>query len=74
MGEVLGPEVSGKTASEWIDKAVVLDARILLRDPTKTVSAVADALGFPNDSYFCRYFRRQTGQSPTEYRRSGGVE
>ncbi|MBO5083352.1 MAG: AraC family transcriptional regulator [Bacteroidaceae bacterium] len=67
-------QVSGKTASEWIDKAVVLDARILLRDPTKTVSAVADALGFPNDSYFCRYFRRQTGQSPTEYRRSGGVE
>ena len=49
----------------------MLYARIPLRDPTNTVSAVADALGFPNDSYFCRYFRRHTGQSPTEYRRSG---
>lgn len=61
--------VSGKTASEWINKAVVADARILLHDSSKSISEISDALNFPNDSFFCRFFRRETGQTPTQYRK-----
>lgn len=64
--------MSGNTVSEWINKAVVLDARILLRDTTKTISEIADTLNFPNDSFFCRFFKRETGQTPTQYRREVG--
>lgn len=64
--------MSGNTVSEWINKAVVLDARILLRDTTKTISEIADTLNFPNDSFFCRFFKRETGQTPTQYRREAG--
>lgn len=62
-------EASGRTVSEWIAKAVVLDAKILLRDASKTVSEISDALNFPNDSFFCRFFRRETGRTPTQYRK-----
>ena len=61
--------VSGNTVSSWINKAVVLDARILLRDTTKSISEIVDELHFPNDSFFCRYFKRETGQTPMQYRK-----
>lgn len=65
-------QVSGKTVSQWINKAVVTKARILLREPSRTVSEIADILNFPNDSFFCRFFRRETGLTPTAFRRSSG--
>ena len=43
----------------------------MLSDPALSVKEIADALGFPNQSFFGRYFRQYTGISPTEFR-SGG--
>ena len=63
-------EVSGKTVTDWINKAVIHEARILLRDPSKTISEIAETLNFPNDSFFCRFFKRETKQTPTQYRRT----
>lgn len=64
--------VSGNTVSHWINKAVVLDARILLKETSKSISEIAEALNFPNDSFFCRFFKRETGLSPTQYRKAKG--
>jgi AraC family transcriptional activator of pobA len=33
------------------------------------VSRLAFELGFEDPAYFCRFFKRQTGLSPTDYRR-----
>ena len=63
-------QVSGKTASDWINKAVITEARILLRNTSSAISDIAESLNFPNDSFFCRFFKRKTGQTPTEYRKS----
>ena len=60
---------SGKTVVEWINKAVILDARILLRNTTQSVSEISDTLNFPNDSFFCRFFKRETGCTPMQYRK-----
>ena len=62
-------QVSGKTVSYWINKATIMKARILLRDTSKTISEISELLGFPNDSFFCRFFKRETGQTPTSYRK-----
>lgn len=62
-------QISGRTVTQWINKAVVMKARICLRETSMTVSEVSDELGFPNDSFFCRFFKRETGQTPTAYRR-----
>ncbi|MBQ3249841.1 MAG: helix-turn-helix domain-containing protein, partial [Bacteroidales bacterium] len=40
------------------------------RDPSKTISEIAETLNFPNDSFFCRFFKRETKQTPTQYRRT----
>lgn len=61
-------KMSGRTAKEWIDKAVILEAKVMLKHSDMPVSHVADELNFDNFSFFCRYFRRLTGLSPQQYR------
>ena len=61
--------VSGKTAKYWINRAIITQARILLKDNNKSISEISDLLNFPNDSFFCRFFKRETGLTPTQYRR-----
>ena len=41
---------------------------ILLIQSDSAVQAVADLLGFEDQATFSRYFRRETGLSPTEFR------
>ncbi|MDF2432304.1 MAG: AraC family transcriptional regulator, transcriptional activator of pobA [Mucilaginibacter sp.] len=61
-------EVTGKTAGEWIDDAVVLEAKVLLRNHDISIAQVADNIHFPDQSSFGKYFKKNTGFSPTEYR------
>lgn len=50
-------------------------AKELLGDPFKSVSEIAAMVGYGSSSYFCRAFRKNTGSSPTEYRKYlGGGE
>lgn len=59
---------SGLTVSEWIDRAVIFEAKIQLKSTSKTVQQVSDYLNFPNPSFFGRYFKRHTGMTPNEYK------
>ncbi len=61
---------SGTTAQEWIEQAVLLEAQVRLRHTDKPIGEIAYELGFPNDSFFCKYFRRLTGLTPRTYRLS----
>lgn len=56
----------GKTASALVQERVLVEARRLLRHTDATIGQVADALGFEDASYFGRYFRKHTGQTPGE--------
>lgn len=62
-------EVSGKTAGEWIDSLVVLEAKALLKSSEMSIQEIADELNFANQSFFGKYFKNHTGMSPKEYRR-----
>ena len=61
-------QASGITAKEWIDRAVVTNAKVMLRYTGMQVAEVAYALDFPNVSFFCKFFKHATGQTPQEYR------
>ncbi|GGH22642.1 helix-turn-helix domain-containing protein [Mucilaginibacter phyllosphaerae] len=61
-------EVTGKTAGEWIDDAVILEAKVLLRNYEISIARIAEAIHFPDQSSFGKYFKKQTGLSPSEYR------
>lgn len=49
-------------------------ARILLRDPHRSVSDVAASLSFPSASAFSAQFKERYGVTPKEYRKSGTDE
>lgn len=59
---------SGRTAAEWIDDFVTLEAKALLKSTNMTVQQISDELNFPSQSFFGKYFKRQTGVSPKEYK------
>jgi AraC family transcriptional activator of pobA len=61
-------EVTGKTAGEWVDDAVILEAKVLLRNHEISIAQVAGDVHFPDQSTFGKYFKKHTGVSPSEYR------
>ena len=60
---------SGKSATEWIEKYVTLDAISQLTSTDKSIKEIAYDLGFPSQSFFGKYFCRVVGISPSEYRK-----
>lgn len=65
---VLCKRHSGKTAGSLIRERLVLEACRLLVHSDEKVAWIADRLGFEDPSYFSRFFRKQTGQSPEAFR------
>lgn len=60
--------ISGKTASEWIDSYVLLEAKVLLKQTNMTVQQISDELNFPSQTFFGKYFKRLEGSSPKKFR------
>jgi len=63
-------ELTGKSANKWIDDALIIEAKVLLKMPQITVQQVADQLNFSDQSTFGKFFKKQMGMSPMEYRKS----
>jgi len=63
-------QITGKTASQWINTMVILESQSQLKHSTKTVQQIAMDLNFTNQSFFGKFFKRITGMNPTEYRNS----
>jgi AraC-like DNA-binding protein len=68
LSEVI-KKYSGKTARDWIDEVLVLEAKVLLQNKSLTISQISDHLNFSNQSVFGKFFKTATGSSPLEYRK-----
>ncbi len=66
-------QVTGKSAGTLIRERVLLEARRLLVSPGITVAEVAWQLGFVDNSYFSRFFRKYTGITPAQFRQQAGT-
>ena len=62
--------ITGRNASEWLDDAILLEIKNLLKTSNKTILEISEELGFCNPSAFVHYFRLHTGATPLRYRRS----
>lgn len=60
--------ICNKTASDVIKERVILEAKQLLQFSDKTISEITELLNFKDSSYFARYFKKNTGFSPLEFR------
>ena len=61
---------TGKSAPEWIDAYVILEAKNLLKYSNDTIKQIVFKLNFPNQSVFYKFFKARTGMTPSEYRNS----
>jgi AraC-like DNA-binding protein len=61
---------SGKPAIKHIHDRLVLEARRLLFHTNHSLKEISFDLGFADASYFNRFFKRETGITPAEYRAS----
>jgi len=59
---------SGRSAMYWINRAIVLRAKVLLRTSTMLTYEIAERLHFANPPAFNNFFKRETGLTPKEYR------
>lgn len=58
---------TGETASEVIDNYVAGRIKQALYSNNTNIRKVSDHYNFPNQSFFGRFFKRMTGESPLEY-------
>lgn len=60
--------VSGKTARQWIDDYTILEAKALIKSTEMTILQISGELNFPSQSFFGKFFKREVGMSPKQYR------
>lgn len=62
-------QMSHKTAHKIIADFVTMTAKRLLKTTTMSIQEISDELNFANQSFFGKFFKQNTGQSPSAYRR-----
>ncbi len=60
-------QVFGETPINYRDKIRILYAKDYLSDGYHTVTETAKLIGIDDVSYFCRFFKKHTGQTPLEF-------
>lgn len=61
-------QVTGRSTKDHITERVMLEAQRLLRFTDLTVGEIAFRVGYDDQLYFSRAFKRRTGRSPMAYR------
>lgn len=61
---------TGYTAVDWIERYVILEAKVLLKSSNLNIQQISDELNFQSQSFFGKYFKKITGMSPKEFRNS----
>ncbi|QXI35587.1 helix-turn-helix domain-containing protein [Pseudomonas promysalinigenes] len=63
--------LSGQTALQVMHQRLLLEARRNLIYTRMSIGQLSDSLGFSDPTYFSRFFKRLSGQTPHAYRRAG---
>lgn len=61
-------KASGHSVMYWINRAVVLRARVMLKTSDLMIYEIADRLNFPNSPAFNSFFKHEMGVTPRMYR------
>lgn len=61
-------QASGLTVVQWLNRYAIQQAKLLLRYTDLPVWEVAERLNFATPSFFTRFFRKETGVTPSEFR------
>lgn len=62
-----------KTPTQLMNERVILEAKKLLHLTYRSIKEIASELGFDDEFYFSRYFKKTVGLSPKQYREKVGI-
>jgi len=62
-------QCTGKTATNWISSMLVDEAKMLLHQSGIPIQQISEELNFSDQAAFSKFFKKNTGLSPLEYRR-----
>lgn len=61
-------EFYGCTPIQYRDNILIFHAKHLLVYSDLRVTEISEQMGFPDQFYFCKFFREKTGYSPSQFR------
>lgn len=61
--------IAAQSPKAIIDKRLLIEAERLLTNSKRTVQEIAYDLGFTSQAHFAKFFKKQRGISPTQYRK-----
>ncbi len=61
-------DVTGKTAKQWIEEEIIIEAKKMLQNDDLTISSISEELRFSSPSFFSNFFKKHISISPSEYR------
>ena len=67
FGDLVKQE-TGKTAQEYIQLKMITVAKERMLEPADTIKQISESLGFQYPQHFIRFFKRQEGCTPKEFR------
>lgn len=59
---------TGLSPVEWIERYVILEAKVLLQSSTMTIQQISSYLNFSSQSFFGKHFKKLTGMTPNDFR------
>ncbi|TNE73362.1 AraC family transcriptional regulator [bacterium] len=59
---------TGKSITSWINEKALAQAQALLAHTNESVKEIGYRLGYADTAHFSKFFKKQSGQSPTEFR------
>ena len=59
---------SGRTVMQWINQTALKEAKVWLAYSDETIAQISDRMQFPCAASFTKFFRREAGMTPSEYR------
>jgi len=63
-------DLLGYTAGDLIRDRILLESKRLLTNANMTITEIAYNLNFKDNSYFNRFFKKEVGKTPDEFRRT----
>lgn len=63
-------KATGRMALTWINDFVITKVKVLLKTTNLTATQISDEYNFPTPSLFGRFFKKHTGMTPNDFRRS----
>jgi AraC family transcriptional regulator, transcriptional activator of pobA len=66
----LSKKETGRTAIELVHERILLEAKRLLYSTNLSIKEISSLLRFDTDAYFVRFFKKNIGQTPGDYKNS----